>query len=225
MKSFRTIFVALLVAAVLGAPAAARATDLSWSALGGYQQGAGLRVFGTVAHMTAAVPIAIQFGFGYALVDPGNQELARRVFINDNTNGTPEESGHVWDLRADLMWLFGRVSFLDEVGVFAGPRYSMFTGRFRAVGGNEDWLVEQNVWGVGAGARAELKLNPRWSLAGAVGVDWYPYNSLYSHDTTYSSTGYVVNGHHLYGWGDADRAINQPKLVPSVLLGVAWRPY
>jgi hypothetical protein len=220
-----TILVALLLACALAAPGPARAAELAWTALGGYQQGAGLRVLGTLSRLTPAIPVAIQFGFGYTIVDPGNPAAARRVFINDNTDGTPEESGHVWDLRADLVWMLGRVNFLDEVGIFFGPRYSMFTGRFRAVGGNEDWLVEQSVWGVGAGARAELKMNPRWSIAGAVGLDWFPYNSLYSHDTTYSSTGYVVNGHHAYGWGDADKAINQPKLVPSLLVGVAWRPY
>ena len=225
MNRLRTTSIALLLAAAVGASGAARAADLSGSALGGYQQGAGLRVFGTLSRLTPAIPLGIQLGFGYTMVDPGNPAAARRVFINDNTDGTPEESGHVWDLRADLVWMLGRVSFLDEVGVFFGPRYSMFTGRFRYVGGNEDWLVEQSVWGIGAGARAELKLNPRWSLAGALGLDWFPYSSLYSHDTTYSSTGYVVNGHHNYGWSDADRAINQPKLVPSLLLGVAWRPY
>jgi hypothetical protein len=220
-----TTFVALLLACALAAPGPARAAELAWTALGGYQQGAGIRVLGTLSRLTPAIPVAIQFGFGYTIVDPGNPAAARRVFINDNTDGTPEESGHVWDLRADLVWMLGRVNFLDEVGIFFGPRYSMFTGRFRAVGGNEDWLVEQSVWGIGAGARAELKMNPRWSIAGAVGLDWFPYNSLYSHDTTYSSTGYIVNGHHAYGWADADKAINQPKLVPSLLVGVAWRPY
>jgi hypothetical protein len=100
----------------------------------------------------------------------------------------------------------------------------MFTGRFRYEGGNEDFLVEANSGGVGFGARAELKLNPKWSIAGAIGVDWFPSISLYAHDTTYSSSGTVVNAHHAYGWGDADRAINEPKLMPSVMFGMAWRP-
>jgi hypothetical protein len=215
---------AVLVSAAFAAPGAARATDLSWSALGGYQQGAGLRVTGTISRLAPNLPIAVQFGAGYALVDPGKPEAARRTFINDNTDGTPEESGHVWDLRADLAWLLGKAGVFDELGLFVGPRYSMFTGRFHFVGGNEDFLVESNAWGVGVGARGEVKLNPRWSLAGTLGLDWFPRTTIYSHDTSYSSTGYVVNGHHAYGFGDADKAINQPKLVPSLLVGVAWRP-
>lgn len=214
---------AVLLTTSLSMPGTARATDLAWSLLGGYQQGAGLRATGTVARLTPVIPLAVQFGVGYALVDPGKPEAARHIFINNNNNGTPEESGHVWDLRADLMWLT-RWSIFDEVGVFAGPRYSMFTGRFHFVGGNEDFLVESNAWGLGVGARAELRLNPAWSLAGAVGLDWFPQTKIYSHDTSYSSTGYIVNGHETYRWSDADRAINQPKLVPSLLLGVAWRP-
>lgn len=213
----------ILVSAALAAPGVARAADLSWSALGGYQQGAGLRVTGTLARLAPGLPIALQLGAGYTLVDPGKPEAARRIFINDNTDGTPQESGHTWDLRADLALLLGKSGFLDEVGVFLGPRYAMFTGRFHFVGGNEDFLVESSAWGIGLGARGEVRLNPRWSLAGAVGLDWFPRTKIYSHDTSYSSTGYIVNQHHAYGFGDADAAINQPKLVPSLLVGVSWR--
>jgi hypothetical protein len=216
-------FFALGIAVAVVAPGSARATDLTWSALGGYQSGAALRVLGTVARVAPQLPIAIQLGAGYALVDPGKPEAARQIFINDNTNGTPESSGHVWDLRADVVWLT-RAGLFEELGVFIGPRYSMFTGRFHFVGGNEDFLVESNAWGVGLGARGEVRVNPRWSLAGAVGLDWFPKTTIYSHDTSYSSTGYIVNQHHSFGFRDADAAINQPKLVPSLLVGVAWRP-
>jgi hypothetical protein len=232
MTRFRRAALAAALLA-LATPAVARAVDLSWSGLAGYQEGYGIRILGTVSELAQDFPIGFQFGFGYTLRDPGAPAAARAVFINDATNGTPDNmGGHVWDLRADLVWLIHKAGKLENVGIFAGPRYSMFTGRFRFVGGNEDFLVESNSVGVGAGLRGELRLGARWSLAGAVGVDWYPKTSIYSHDATYSSTGNNVNprakegnaANGYYGWADADRAVNQPKLVPSVLLGVAWRP-
>jgi hypothetical protein len=227
---------AALVAALaaFATPTVTRAADLSWSGLAGYQQGYGLRILGTVSELAPDFPIGFQFGFGYTLRDPGNPAAARAVFINDNTNGTADDMGaHVWDLRADVVWLIRKAGKLENVGIFAGPRYSMFTGRFRFVGGNEDFLVESNSVGVGAGLRGELRLGARWSLAAALGVDWFPKTSIYSHDATYASSGASTNArakngdaatYGYYGWADADRAVNQPKLVPSVLLGVAWRP-
>lgn len=222
---------ALALVAALALPAPARGAEFSWTALTGYQQGWGNRVTWSVSQLTPDLPLAFQLGAGYTFRDPGSAEESRAVFINDNTNGTAQTlGGHVWDFRADVVWMVSRAAKLENVGFFVGPRYSMFSGRFRFVGGNEDYLVESKAWGLGAGLRGELRFNQSWSLGGAVGVDWFPRTSIYSHDATYGSTGYTVNPRErgntgtYYGWGDADRSVNQPKIVPSILLGVAWRP-
>ncbi len=103
---------ALAVSAL--SPATAHAADLTWTALGGYQQGAGLRVQGTLARLTPVVPLAVQFGFGYAIVDPGKAELARRMDYQsqiyrglmkialDNPNAP---SYTTWDLTDRYSWV------------------------------------------------------------------------------------------------------------------------
>jgi hypothetical protein len=101
-------------------------------------------------------------------------------------------------------------------------RRDMFRGRFRFVGGNEDFTVEADDWGFGLGARGEVKLGRRLNLLGSVGFDYYPVSSLYGHDTRYSSDGTTVNGRAGYRWSDADKAVNQPRFVPSLMLGLAW---
>jgi hypothetical protein len=90
--------------------------------------------------------LALSFGVGYTSKDPGDALLARRVFVNDNTDETPDTSGRVWDLRLDVIYVV-KIGGLQEPGVFAGVRRSMFTGRFIFVDGNEDFEVVSDEWG------------------------------------------------------------------------------
>jgi hypothetical protein len=44
---------------------------------------------------------------------------------------------------------------------------------------------------------------------------------FYGHDTSYSPDGVTVNGKHDYTYNDADAAINQPKFLPSLMVGIS----
>jgi len=213
---------ALVAAAAVATPAGA--VDLVWSAQSGFQMGFATRLTGTLTHPFGTVPLGLAGSVGYTATDPGDPAAARRIFINDATNGTPIESGHVWDLRLDALVVLKLHPRLVDTALVAGVRRAMFTGRFRFVGGNEDFLVESELWGLGAGVRGALPVNPRWAVSFSAGIDWYPAATIYSHDTSYSSDGTSVNPRAGYRWSDANRAVNQPELVPSVLVGVSWRP-
>jgi hypothetical protein len=198
----------------------ARALDVSVTGLLGYQDGLGLQALGTMG--LPNTPIALSLGFGYSFVNPGDPLMARQVFINDNANGTPEKSGGFWTLRMDVIYLV-KIGGLEEFGIFAGPRGSFFSGRFKYVGGNEDFTVTSNAFGVGAGVRAGFTLSRHFDIAMMLGFDWFPVETLYGHDTSYSSNGTAVNPTDQYTWTQANEAINQPQFVPSLLLGVSWR--
>lgn len=219
---------AAAVAALAAFAPSAWAVDYGVTLFGGYQEGFGTRLAATVGDLIPGAPVAFSAGVGYAIRDPGDALVARQVFINQNTNGTPQKSGYDWDLRLDAIYLF-RVAGLSEFGVFAGVRRSYFGGDFRYVGGNEDFEVTANQWGWGLGVKLGWAMSRDWSLTGLVGLDHYPTWSMTGHDATYASDGTIVNGRDdgngaAYAARDADRAINQPKFVPSVLLGITWRP-
>lgn len=219
--------VAILVALAASA-LPARAVDYSFTLFGGYQDGLSTRLAASLSDVIPGAPISFSAGVGYAMRDPGDALLARQVFINQTQNGTPQKSGRDWDLRLDVAYHF-RVAGLSEVAVFAGVRRSYFMGDFRYVGGNEDFEVTADQWGWGLGVRLGWSMSRDWSLTGQVGLDHYPTWSMTGHDATYASDGTIVNGRDngngvAYAIRDADRAINQPKFVPSVLLGLTWRP-
>jgi hypothetical protein len=205
--------------ALLARPASA--VDLRFDLLAGYNHGLGARGEVAALHLFKGMPLGVMLGLGYTRLDPGHADQARRVFINEATDGTPEKEGYFLDFRLDGIWYL-QSRKLENLGIFFGLRRDMFRGRFRYVGGNEDFTVSANDWGLGAGVRGELKLSKHINLLGAAGLDLYPFSTLYGHDATYSSTGNNSNAREDFGWKDADKAINQPRLVPSVMVGLAW---
>ncbi|HTP49754.1 MAG TPA: hypothetical protein VMK42_03565 [Anaeromyxobacteraceae bacterium] len=209
----------LAVACLFAVPA--RGAELSVDGYAGYQNGFGLRALGTVGNLLHNLPIGFDLGVGITWVSAGDPYLARAVFVNDATNGTPQTSASVWDLRMDVIWFF-HLSGTEQTGVFLGPRLSLYSGDFHYVGGNEDFTVTSNNWGVGAGVRGAIPLSKHWGLAVTAGLDWYPVITFYGHDTTYSSNGYSVNPKANYTFSSAYAAINQAFLVPSILVGVSW---
>lgn len=91
----------------------------------GYNSGLGFQ-----ANLTAHKPlessnIDIRFGVGYTSLDPGNSADARRVFINNATNGVPEEKGKSFDYRLDVLIPSSIFNFKESYLLF-GPRYSSF---------------------------------------------------------------------------------------------------
>jgi hypothetical protein len=206
-----------LAAALLGS--SAFCADFSAGLLAGYQGGGSFRLSVAASDFARGFPLAAELGVSYAWRDPGDPLAARRIFINDNTNGTPEESGWVWNVRLDFLYRV-KVLGLQSAFAYAGPRYSIFTGDFKYVGGNEDFEVTSNQWGLGAGAKASFPMSRIVSLTVSAGLDYFFAGTLYGHDTSYSPGGETVNGKHEYTFSDADAAINQPKWQPSLLLGI-----
>jgi hypothetical protein len=204
--------VAFLISTVQGA-------EFSLGAQAGYAGGASARVSAKVGDFAQGFPLAVEVALGYISRDPGDPLAARRIFINDNTNGTPESSGWDWNVRLDFMYKVHMLG-LQDVSLFAGPRYSLFTGDFVYVGGNEDFEVTTNQWGLGVGAKASFPMSKKVNFTVEAGFDYYFSSTLYGHDTSYSPDGVTVNGNHDYTYQDADTAINQPKFLPSVMLGI-----
>ena len=67
-----------------------------------------------------------------------------------------------------------------------------------------------------------MTLSRHFDIAMMLGFDWYPVETLYGHDTSYSTGRTAVNGRNAYTWADANAAVNQPQYVPSLLIGVSW---
>jgi hypothetical protein len=199
--------------------ALAQGGDFRVGVLGGYNGGGGFRGTVMVSNFAQGFPLSLEAGLGYSWRDGGDPLAARHIFINDNTNGTPQESAWVWDLRMDFLYrvtLFG----LRDAHLFAGPRFSMFTADFIYVGGNEDFEVTSNQWGIGLGAKAMFPINQKVSFTLLGGFDYFFSATLEGHDTSYSPDGSSVNGRENFTYADADEAINQPKFQPVLMIGL-----
>jgi len=179
-------------------------------------------VFLAIASAAHAASSAGPGTLGYLSLDPGDAPLAREVFVNNATDGTPEKSGHRWDLRLDARYHVkgGR---LAGAWFCFGPRLSLFRGTFDFVGGNETFDVTTNQPGVGAGFEELYAIGPRTNLAIGAGADWYAAASFTGHGSTYGPDGTLVDTKEHYSYADADRAIGQPRFAPRVTVGLQHR--
>lgn len=169
--------------------------------------------------LTPSLPFEARLRLGWTRLDPGSSSEARRIFINNATNGTPEKKGRAIDLDLDV--LIPSRSVPGDLGFWSvGVRRSSFRGNFKYVGGNEDFDVTSTHWGLGVGTESRFVLGSRTWLVVDAGLDWFGGSRLQGHDTSYSPDGDDVNPREDYEYGDADGAINQPKLRPVLLLGV-----
>jgi len=217
-RLFAAILVAVVAASLAGSADAAR---FSAGFQAGYRGGVGAEVNGMVADFAKGFPMALRVAVGYSVREPGNANDARRIFINDATNGTPEESGRFWDYRFDLMYDTGWHSSAD-IYVTGGVRYSQFTGNFKFIGGNEDFDVTSNQWGIGAGLEGYFDITSKLQFVLGGGIDYFFNSTLKGHDTEYSPDGDDVNPRHDYTYEEANRAINQPKWVGRALIGLSY---
>lgn len=198
----------------------ARSAEFSGSAQVGYNGGPAFRLGGMVSQFAQGFPLSVELAVGYATMDPGDPLKARRIFINDNTNGTPEESGHAWDVRLDFLYRPGFTG-MQALSFLAGVRRSMFMGDFRYVGGNEDFEVTSNQWGVGLGARGDFPISRTVDLVVSAGFDYYFKSALTGHDTEYNPQNENVNDRQGYTFSDADAAIHQPGFEPMGMIGIS----
>ncbi len=199
------------------------AADYSAGAQVGYDNGPGFRVSGAISDFAVDFPLEFQLGLGYFRMNPGDAADARRIFINDATNGIPEKRGWLWDIRFDFVYKTGLFSPVRSY-FFGGPRYSLFTGNFKYVGGNEDFDVTSNQWGIGLGMKNLFKMTSWLNLVVTSGADYYLSSTLRGHDTAYNPDGDDQNARNDYEYDDADEAINQPKFKYHLLIGVSFSP-
>jgi len=197
--------------------------------LTGYNRGYGIQANVGLTNVGNENPIELRVGLGYTFLNPGNAMDARRIFINNNTNGTPEKSGRSIDYRLDFIFhkpMFG----LQHSYIIMGPRGSSFKGNFAYIGGNEDFDVISNQWGLGVGLENRTSLSPKLNLVVAIGLDYYIPSTLTGHDTAYSPDNDNVNARNdnenndePFTYKDANEAISQPGFMPYAMLGLTLK--
>lgn len=214
----------LLLALAIGAPLHAQANgpQLSAGGLVGYSTGLGLQAHFAAADFAQGFPLAARVGLSYTATQPGHALDARRIFINNATNGTPEESGRTLGLRLDMLYPV-RLLSLPRAYVFGGMRHTNFRANFKFIGGNEDFDVTSSQWGLGGGLDNYFAVSSRIDMLISAGVDYFFSSTLTGHDTAYSPDGDNVNPREDFTYADADAAIHQPKLGPLLLMGLTYR--
>jgi hypothetical protein len=202
--------------------------EFSAGIMTGYNRGFGLQTSLTASGFAQGFPFELRFGMGYTLLNPGDAADARRIFINNATDGTPEKKGRSFDCRLDFMLprpLFG----MDHSYIVFGPRFSTFRGNFAYIGGNEDFDVTSTQWGIGGGIETHFNMTSTLNLILAVGLDHYFPSTLTGHDTAYSPDNDNVNPQNdnqdndtPFTYRDADKAIRQPMFMPRVMIGMSF---
>ncbi len=202
---------------------------LSSGIITGYNGGYGFQANFTVHKPAQSFPMELRFGIGYNIMNPGDALDARRIFINNATNGIPKEKGHSIDYRLDFLVAYSIFKIKHSYIVF-GPRYSSFLANFNFVGGNEDFDVKSKQWGIGLGAESHFKMAAKIDLLVSAGLDYYFPSTLYGHDTSYSPDDQNINTRNdnenndePFTYNDADAAINQPKFTPRLMIGINYR--
>ncbi len=194
---------------------------VSLGMLTGYYAGINFQANALVSNLIQGFPAKARFGIGYSRGSAGEPLDARSVFINDNTNGVPEQKGTTWDFRLDVLFPVELLSLRRAYAV-GGVRHARFTGNFKYVGGNEDFDVKSNHWGLGAGLESYYRVGSNVDLLLHGGLDYFFSSRLTGHDTSYSPDGKDVNSRQDYTYDDADACVSQPKLEPRLLMGFAY---
>ena len=210
----------LLLSVVLISVRPAVAAEVHTGAQFGAVGGLGGDLYLEVADFAQDLPVDLRIGFEYQARDAGDPMAARRVFINNNTNGTPESSASAWGARLDLVW---PLDIVPNVYAFGGPRWASFTSSFEYIGGDENFDVVSSHWGWGGGLEGRYPISPSASFVLGGGLDWFLGSELDGHDTIYSPDLDPVNGREDYEYSDADDAVNQPRFEWRLLLGFQYR--
>jgi hypothetical protein len=192
----------------------------------GYNRGFGIQPGLTIYNFGQGFPFELRLGIGLSLLNPGNAADARRIFVNNATNGVPEKKGRAVDYRLDFM-LPRSVFGINNSYLVFGPRYSSFTGHFNYIDGNEVFDVTSQQWGIGAGIENHFKMTEKLTLLIVYGLDYFFPGTLTGHDTSYSPDNDNVNAENdnqndnrAFTYKDANRAINQPVFMPRIMLGM-----
>ncbi len=229
-RKIYTLIAGLIISATLvnGQGTRENTPVLEASIMTGYSGGYGIQTNLMLKDIAPEFPFDLRIGIGYSMFNPGIALDARRIFINNATNGVPEKSGRAFDYRLDFLIpksIFG----LNNSYLQIGPRYSSFKGNFKFIGGNEDFDVVSKQWGLGTGLENHFSVSARIKIIISAGLDFYFPNTLTGHDTSYSPDNDNVNPRDdIYNndvefvYKDADKAINQPKFVPRAMIGLSF---
>lgn len=98
-----------------------RATQFSVGALFGLNNGLGAQINLLISNFADDFPFSTKLCFGISYMDPGDPLAARRIFINNNTNGVPEKSGRTWDFSLDFLYKLQLLGIKRNY-IYAGPR-------------------------------------------------------------------------------------------------------
>ena len=189
---------------------------------GGYYGGISWQLQGEVSNFATDFPLAARLAIGHSYLDPGNPAAARRIFINNATNGIPEKSGGTWNYRFDLLFPI-KLKSVPNAKLLFGPRYARYKGNFKYVGGNEDFDVTSAQWGLGIGLESSFSMSSKLALRLLTGFDQLFKSDLKGHDTSYSPNGDNINPREDYSYSDADRAINQPGSELYIMIGFSYQ--
>ena len=228
MRTVKTIALSILLVGIaytsLGQEQAKSPSKISAGVLTGYNRGYGLQANLTLHNNH--LPFELRVGVGYSFINPGKVWDARRIFINNNTNGTPEKTGRSIDYRLDFLIpksIFG----LSHSYIILGPRGSSFKGNFAYIGGNEEFDITSQQWGAGLGLETHFKMAQKLNLVIAAGLDYYLPSTLHGHDTSYSPDNDNVNTRNdnenddvPFTYKDANKAIYQPGIMPFAMIGL-----
>ena len=177
-------------------------------------------VFGKFENFAQGFPFGFKLSADQIFRSGGKPLDARKIFINDNTNGVPEEDGKITALRLDFLY---RTNFLGNRSyIFGGVRYSEFCAEFLYVGGNEDFEVRSNQIGFGIGLEGYYRISNVIDLVLSAGVDTYLASDFTGHDSKYKPDNDNINDRKNYKYKDADDAVNQPKNEFRILLGLNY---
>ncbi len=221
-STMKKILLSVLLCALFINIHSAQAVSYKFESTAGYSNGPGIRINTLFDQISKSFPFKIRIGFGYTYVyNPGKALAARKIFINNATNGRPEKHGFTWDFGFDLM---RRVNWLNlsNAYIYGGPRYILFTGNFNFVNGNEDFDITSKHWGVGVGLLTSFPINKKLALLIDGGLDYFFPSTIYGHDTSYSPDNENVNPREDFKYNDADAAINQPKFRLKALMGLRF---
>ncbi|HMK38324.1 MAG TPA: hypothetical protein VK569_03220 [Bacteroidota bacterium] len=216
IRSFSALLLVLLSFTSL-----APGMDLFGTLSVGYKAGLSFQAATGATNFAQGFPLSMEFGITYSSVDPGAPFPARRIFIADATNGTPEKYGTNWDLRLDFLYNLN-IRGPRAIFIFAGPRFSMFDAHFHYVGANEEFDVTSNPWGIGFGVKGMFAISPRVDLTLTGGLDNYFDTSIHGHDTTYNPDNQNVNPHENFTYKDAKAEVNTPRLQGILMLGFTY---
>ncbi len=226
MATLRSLLITLFVFLIIccTAPLSAIGSDGAQFSAGlvfGYNGGPGYQLSGLLSDFAPSFPLQVRLAYGQSGVAAGDAEDARRIFINDATNGTSQKAAQQSSYSVDFMYPMEVLSLKRTFLVF-GPRYASYAANFKYVGGNEDFDVTSKQWGVGLGLTTYFPISSRADLVISGGFDHYLDNSLDGHDTSYSPDGENVNPRNDYDYGVADEAIDQPKQRAQLMFGVSY---